>query len=431
MQRHNHKKDRTMTLASQVIDFPRAQTEKTGPFLAFVNDGVLEIELVKLLGVSVKETEDPIGFFGTGLKYALATALRLGGSVTIITGGMRYEVTGKDITLRDKQFTQVMLNDEPLGFTTELGKQWEAWMVVRELYSNALDENGVTSIANGDPEDFVSSGRTMIALHGKPFLDVWHERDRYFIDFARDRVAVKTQYLEAYESRQRSVFYRGIKIHETQFPTIFKYNLSEKVTLTEDRTLKYVHTLDDILEKNIIGSTDADFIRRSLTSGDTTHEAQLDFDGHYFGVELSDQFKAVCADLLIRMPSNVNRKAIRFYQNRTNTEQDLSPCAITKVQQMQLDKAVAFVTKLGCSHLDFYPVTVVRWIGQGIHGLAKDGRIYIGAECFDKGTKYVASTLYEEYTHCHYGFDDQSLAMQLHLFDKIITLGEEINGEPL
>jgi hypothetical protein len=262
-------------------------------------------------------------------------------------------------------------------------------------------------------------------------VDVWHERDRYFIDFDRDRPAVKTQYLEAYEARQRSVFYRGIKIHETQLPTIFKYNLSEKVTLTEDRTLKYVHTLDDILERNIISSTDADFIRQSLTSGELTHEGQLDFDGHYFGVELSDEFKTVCADLLIRMPTNVNKKAIRFYQNRTNSQQDLSPCAITKVQQMQLDRAIAFVTKLGCGYLDIYPVTVVRWIGQGIHGLAKDGRIYIGAECFDRGTKYVASTLYEEYTHCHHGFGDLTRDMQTHLFDRIITMGEEINGEPL
>jgi hypothetical protein len=155
-----------MSLAPQVIDFPCRQAEESGPFLAFINDGVLEIELVKLLGVSVKETDDPIGFFGTGLKYALATALRLGGTVTIITGGLRYEVSGKDITLRDKQFTQVMLNDEPLGFTTELGKQWEAWMVVRELYSNALDESGVTSIADGNPKDVAGSGQTVIALHG-------------------------------------------------------------------------------------------------------------------------------------------------------------------------------------------------------------------------------------------------------------------------
>jgi hypothetical protein len=78
--------------------------------LAFSNPGVLEINLVKLLGVSVKEGDNPIGFFGTGLKYAMASALRLGGSMTIYADGERYEVNGKSIRLRDKEFSQVCLN---------------------------------------------------------------------------------------------------------------------------------------------------------------------------------------------------------------------------------------------------------------------------------------------------------------------------------
>ena len=33
--------------------------------------------------------------------------------MTIVTDGIRYEVTGKSITLGDKGFTKVMLNGEP------------------------------------------------------------------------------------------------------------------------------------------------------------------------------------------------------------------------------------------------------------------------------------------------------------------------------
>jgi hypothetical protein len=62
------------------------------PHLVFSNPGTLELDFVKLMGVSVKESADPIGFFGTGLKYAMATALRLGGEMTIFTNGQRYEV---------------------------------------------------------------------------------------------------------------------------------------------------------------------------------------------------------------------------------------------------------------------------------------------------------------------------------------------------
>lgn len=60
---------------SQVLQFNPNQSsveaEQPDSYLVFSNPGTLEMELVKLLGVSVKETNDPIGFFGTGLKYAM------------------------------------------------------------------------------------------------------------------------------------------------------------------------------------------------------------------------------------------------------------------------------------------------------------------------------------------------------------------------
>jgi hypothetical protein len=187
-------------------------TPAAEPFLVFSNPGTLELDLVKLMGVSVKDTADPIGFFGTGLKYAMATALRLGGEMTIITNGQEYEVSGRLMKLRDKEFTQIMLNDEPLGFTTELGKQWEAWMVVRELYSNALDEQGETQIQNGMPSPDSLAGKTAIILRGECFLTVWNERQKYFLSQAEARVH-PSPYADAFDAlgENRAIFYRGIK----------------------------------------------------------------------------------------------------------------------------------------------------------------------------------------------------------------------------
>ena len=223
---------------SQVFELRTRQVPESAAieqYLLFTNPGTLEIELVKLLGVSVKETSDPIGFFGTGLKYAMATALRLGGSMTTITGSKRYEVRGQTITLRDKEFTQVTLNGEPLGFTTELGKQWEPWMVVRELYSNALDEGGQTVVGRDDLVSVAHDGRTVIALQGQCFLDVWRDRSRHFLALEQERAIVKSAYANAYLSPNsgNSVFYRGIRIHDTTMPTVYKYNLVDTVTLTE------------------------------------------------------------------------------------------------------------------------------------------------------------------------------------------------------
>ncbi len=303
-------------------------------------------------------------------------------------------------------------------------------MVVRELFSNAIDEGGTTDIATEyveEPQDEC----TAIALYGQPFLDVWKERSRYFLDTASERVIVRTEFAEAYAGIGTTVFYRGIRIHQTQFPMIYRYNLAENVTLTEDRTLKYAFTFDEILEKTIIVSQDGEFIRRTLTSGDVTHEGRLAFDGHYFGVEMSDEFRAVCADLLERLPVKANKKALEYYKKQTDSQQPMVAAVLTRVQQLQLERAVTFMSRLGCDYLHLYPIKVVNWLGENRHGLAKDGVIYLSTECFDRGTKYVASTLYEEYVHCQYGFSDLSRSLQTFCFDKIITLAEELQGAPL
>src|SRR5580692_5751221 len=86
------------------------EVTSTESYLVFSNPGVLDINLVKLLGVSVKDSDNAIGFFGTGLKYAIASTLRLGGEIVIFSDGQRYDIAGEKLTLRDKEFTRVTIN---------------------------------------------------------------------------------------------------------------------------------------------------------------------------------------------------------------------------------------------------------------------------------------------------------------------------------
>lgn len=43
----------------------------------------------------------------------------------------------------------------------------------------------------------------------------------------------------------------------------------------------------------------------------------------------------------------------------------------------------------------------------------------------------LASTLIEEYLHLRHGWHDLTRELQNFLFDKLVSLGEEIAGEPL
>ena len=110
--------------------------------ITFHSPTILPIEAATTMGVSVKESDNAIGKFGTGLKYAIAGVLRLGGTIAMTIAGTRYEFTAVATDIRGKSFGVVHCNGIACGFTTDLGKHWEPWQLFRELASNALDEGG-------------------------------------------------------------------------------------------------------------------------------------------------------------------------------------------------------------------------------------------------------------------------------------------------
>ena len=68
--------------------------------ITFHSPTVLPIEAATTMGVSVKESDNAIGKFGTGLKYAIAGVLRLGGSIAMTIAGTRYEFTAVPTDIR-------------------------------------------------------------------------------------------------------------------------------------------------------------------------------------------------------------------------------------------------------------------------------------------------------------------------------------------
>jgi len=413
------------------------ESTQADSYLVFSNPGVLDINLVKLLGVSVKDSANAIGFFGTGLKYAIATTLRLGGEITIFSDGQRFDVAGEKLLLRDKEFTRVTINGEPLGFTTDLGKQWEPWMVVRELYSNALDEHGTTSAQTHDLDALhrQSPGQTLIALCGEAFLQAWDNRADYFI--SPEEIPVHgSEHAEAYAHRcgNRSFFYRGIRVYDATKPPLFRYNIRGRIDLTEDRTAKYVFQITEAIERAIITSADVAFVERVLTCGELAFEGGLRFDdSSLLTLPMSDAFQSVCASLAARKPVNHNRNAVRYFQDRTHRLTPLTPVTLSPVQQMQLAKATAFIRSLGFADcLDDYPIVVVSWIGEHIYGQAKDGSILLTKQAFDLGTKKLAAIILEEFVHNHFSLYDETRELQSWLFERVITMGEEfVLREPL
>jgi len=112
-------------------------------YLKIKNDGILDIRLVALMGGTTKSNNEyKIGQFGTGLKYTLAYLIRNNIDFHIFAGKEKIDIKVVTETIREEDFNIICINGHRTSITDRMGKEWSAWMIIRELWCNALDEGG-------------------------------------------------------------------------------------------------------------------------------------------------------------------------------------------------------------------------------------------------------------------------------------------------
>ena len=198
--------------------------------ISFITPTALPIEAATTMGVSVKEADGAIGKFGTGLKYAIAGVLRLGGRLEIDIDGERYTFTARDSDIRGRTFRIIHCNGQPCGFTTELGKHWEPWQLFRELASNTLDESGRWSRGNAP----ASEGRTVIRVDCRQVEE--SEQAEAVFRQPTDCLVRSSLGAQIYSGPNRHYYYKGIRAGS--FPCVAPVTVDvSSGTLSEDRLL--------------------------------------------------------------------------------------------------------------------------------------------------------------------------------------------------
>lgn len=420
--------------------------------VVFENPGELDILALKTFGVSVKEVENPIGFFGTGLKYAIAVLVRNGNRLTVDTGGVTYSFLPESKAIRGSNFQVIrMVNEtegtsEVLGFTTHLGANWSLWQAYRELHSNCLDEGGRVYSTDKTPIPF--PGSTYITVHGSDFHDVYLRRSEIFLELPPElRIGIgKSPYgpeVEFWDKPSQHLYYRGIRVWTFPKTGLFTYNIVGKVELTEDRTLKDTHALSMYLPESVVFSASKSevkkisLIRRILLASEESIENQWSWQRLCLmgskpmeGNDFMDELKKLVSSNTDRLTSGA-RQLYMTFKNK-NHSKELVTVELTRVQQIKLDNALEALCKEWPRYAT-YKVRIVENLGESTMGMADmDGReAVISIKAFDQGTKYLASTLLEEFVHLDTGLKDCTRGLQTHLFDTIVTMVEERRGVPL
>ncbi|MFA7291853.1 MAG: hypothetical protein WC023_06350 [Rhodocyclaceae bacterium] len=398
--------------------------------IVFENPGEIDIRSISTFGISVKEGANPIGFFGTGLKYAIAVLLRTGHQVAIHSGLSVIEFGIQKDAVRGQSFefvTMAVNGGEPvsIGFTTQLGKQWELWMAYREIACNCKDEAGAARYANVTPA--AQAGQTRIIVTGEGFEAVFADADLYILG---DQPTQTIGTTEIRNRRGNCLYYRGVRVMQLPRPSLYTYNLTAKLELTEDRTIKSQWDVYHRLSVMVLQAKDDRFIRTVVTAPEETLEGGLDFHG--WSVEPSEQFIRTVGDCLSDRMMKVNSTAQKVWMDCTKQEFAPREIPLTAVQKATLERALTFCERIGFYIRDTYPIKVAESLGDGGLGLARDGTIFIAERAFHLGgTKQVASTLIEEYVHLRHGYADMTRELQSFLFEKLVSVGEELTGEPL
>jgi hypothetical protein len=397
----------------------------TGAYMKIVfrNKGSIDPRSITTFGVSSKESDSAIGYFGTGLKYAIAILLREGCQVDIFTGGEHLVFGTLEQRVRVDDFTFVTMNNQPLSFTTELGKNWKVWQAIRELWCNCLDERG-EAFSSDYFDDAPSSGETVILVSGRAALDAWAARDTIMIS---SQPLFSTELVDIHPGQSDHIYYKGVRVLDLSRPSQFTYNLKSGISLTEDRTMTHPSLAGWYAAKGIASLSDKPFLARVLTAGQEWFEHRLDFDG----AVACDDFCGIVKQMARQQATGLNTTATRCARfDHNELLDDLPRMQLGKVDEIRLAKAIGFAKSIGFA-VDEYEIVAIENLGECVLGRAANGKIYLSKTVFMQGTKMVAGTLIEEFIHLRHGLLDETRGMQNFLFDSLVSIGEQIHGEPL
>lgn len=406
-------------------------------YLKIKNNGVLDIRLVALMGGTTKSNDEfKIGQFGTGLKYTLAYLVRNNIGFRIFTGEQEVEIKVEQEIIKDETFNILCINNHRTSITDKMGYDWQAWMIIRELWCNALDEGGQEREVTTDVQAHAdcTTFYIQITTEIKDVLDNW---SKYFIHNIEALYAGPVYSIYPGGDSLR-IYKQGVLIHEIkEAKALYSYDV-KNASLNELREFKgsasYVifkalqnaspavlrHFLENITEQDYEGvHTDYNWYEKfgnewkeAIGTGKIIHKEALtrmegrgiEIDASEFIVVPKNIYKALTSQFEGVGALRISNKVHEFYET-------YNPEADGKIKQ-----ALVILEDAG---YDFSPE--IKFV-YGVFG-AKDinaqvnmdtKEVLISENILQRSLFEVVYILIEENEHLKTGFQDCSRSFQTH-----------------
>ena len=242
-------------------------------YIYFENDGEINKNYITLLGVSTKEDDSTkIGFWGSGLKYALATLLRNNVSVKIFTGEKEVKITKTKVKIESQTVDVISVDGQKTSITTRAGKDWELWFAIREIHSNQIDCGNNKIELSNKPEG--KKGTTRIYLELTDDInEITRNYDKYF-SFKREKLFSNKH--GSIMAKTGSMYRRGIRANSREnYNTIWDYDMLN-IEINESRVFCYSFQVEERVASLCSGVTSPTMIYE-LFKSHTTMEHEADF----------------------------------------------------------------------------------------------------------------------------------------------------------
>ena len=208
--------------------------------IEITNAGEVDKLAFTLIGASTKN-ESHIGHFGSGSKYAIAWLLNNNVKFNIYSGLTEIKFELKPVDFRGQTYQQILIDGNETSMSTGMGKDWEPWYIIRELYSNALDEEHGTINLVETP--IPCPGYTKIYIDKELFTDVFDNFNRYFIGTHDPIFKSTVGSIHQFGFSNNTVYRKGIKAFNDSHKLLYSYDI-DFIDINENRIILNEYQLD-------------------------------------------------------------------------------------------------------------------------------------------------------------------------------------------
>lgn len=416
-------------------------------YLEFTNEGEIDVNALRLLGASTKETDDTkIGFWGTGLKYAIAILLREGIEVKVFTGTKEIKIGKRKTKMRGEVFEVMTVNGTPTSVTTRMGKDWKPWFAIRELYANMKDEGSEKIEVIDVPKG--AKGKTRIFVEFDETLkDVFNNLEKYFCFNRKAKYELGNDKLFSRYSKKKGIIYRrGFAVGSLE-NTLFDYDLHD-IDINETRTIKYSFHPEQKIATALRRYAPLEVIRRIVNTACYERD-DIDWD-YSSGIPFNENWLTALAGTVIVpseatgffvddlanphyvLPSTLCKELNRQFGDKliirgfNNGKQvNMKVVTPTEIEKQEIDNVV---NKIGVVFPDLLEINIILAVMEKhTLGTVQGESIVLNRNLINMGEHEIMKTVLEEYIHIKSGAGDRTREFQDYATHCIATAINRVN----